>query len=80
MDVKDISSVKAALVLVLEKAGGESVLSRVHFHCLTYHIILERKGGSLHYSGVLKIFLSTCETYLLFTIEQWAQQFLMDKL
>ena len=45
MDVKDISSVKAALVLILEKAGSESSLTRVHFHCLTYHIILERKGG-----------------------------------
>ena len=45
MEVKDISSVKAALVLILEKADVESSLTRVHFHCLTYHIILERKGG-----------------------------------
>jgi len=43
VDVQDISSVKAALVLVLEKAGRESLLTRVHFHCLTYHVIIERK-------------------------------------
>ena len=43
VEVGDVSSVKRALVLILNQAE-EGLLSRVHFHCLDYHIIIERIG------------------------------------
>ena len=43
VDVKNVSSVTQALRLVLDKSV-DRVLSRIHFHCLPYHIIIERAG------------------------------------